>query len=156
MDTSDTIDDAGLPRRFTNAAAVAELARAVVPGGWEGLLVVGLGWSHELVGIALNDRHRALAGVKVHEMIDLAAELRAAALVAVVVRQNGAREPSTFERRAFAELVLRCARAHLPIRDGLILRGPSWWSLSEPPVPNGRRPGAGTRPRKSRPTWSDL
>ena len=97
----------------------------------EGMVVVGLDHEQRLCGVGLNPRHRALTWVKVWELADLAAELRASALVIGLFPSGRVRAPSEHEIDAFVDLHERAARAHVVLLDCLVVRGHRWWSLRE-------------------------
>jgi DNA repair protein RadC len=97
----------------------------------EGLLVLGLDPDRSLTGIAVNPRHRALAAVKVWELVDLAAELNASSLVLARFPKGRPRVPSVYEAHAFADLAERAARAHVVVLDCIVMRAQQWWSLAE-------------------------
>jgi DNA repair protein RadC len=112
--------------------------RCIQRGEVDGLLVLGLDCERAVTGIALNPTHRALATVKVWELVDLAAELDACSLVLARFPRGGKRAPSVYEAHAFVDLAERAARAHVLLLDCIVMRAQQWWSLAE------RARGAGT------------
>jgi DNA repair protein RadC len=121
--------------------AVQVLRRCTDGVAVDGLVVLGLDRHRRMTGIALNPRPRALASVKVWELVDLAAELEASSLVLARFPTGKPRVPSAREAEAFVALAGRAARARVDLLDCLVVRGHQWWSLAEraldlPVVPN--------------------
>jgi hypothetical protein len=111
--------------------AVALLRELVPDEPVAGMLVVGLDCDQRLCGVGLNPRHRALSWVKVWELVDLAAELDASALVLGLFPGGSSRAPSPHELAAFVDLSDRARRARVLLRDCIVVRGEKWWSLRE-------------------------
>ena len=111
--------------------AVALLRELVGDEPVEGLVVVGLDHEQHLCGVGLNERHRGLSWVKVWELVDLAAELEACALVIGLFPTGRSRAPSDYEVRAFVDLAERVGRAQVLLLDCIVVRGHQWWSLRQ-------------------------
>jgi DNA repair protein RadC len=111
--------------------AIALLRELVGREPVEGMVVVGLDHEQRLCGVGINRRHRALTWVKAWELVDLAAEFGACALVVGLFPSGRSRAPSEHEIGAFVDLYERAVRAHVLVLDCLVVRGHRWWSLRE-------------------------
>jgi hypothetical protein len=119
-----------LQAQVKGADDAAALLRALVPDQpVKGMLVIGLDHEQRLCGVAVNPRHRCLSWTKVWELVDLAAELDACALVIGLFPAGGTREPTMHEVAAFVDLHERALRAQVLLLDCIVLRGGEWASL---------------------------
>jgi DNA repair protein RadC len=113
-------------------ADVVRFVRSAL-GPWYGaraaVIVIGLDAANRVTGLAENRQRWTPRSLKVREMLDLAAELRARALLLVQLVPELRRDPSAAEAYAFRTLATRCASEGVPLLDCVVVSGERWWSL---------------------------
>jgi DNA repair protein RadC len=94
------------------------------------VVVLGLDSAGIVVGLAENRQRWTPKSLKVREMVDLAAELRARRLILVQLVPGLRRRPTAAEAHSFRGLANRCASEGLRLLDCVVVSGDRWWSLA--------------------------
>jgi DNA repair protein RadC len=112
---------------------VVRLAAAVL-GPWyasrAAVVVVGLDTAHRVAGVVENRRRWSLRTFTSRELVALAQELRAHALLLVQFVPNKRGEPSMADAHDFRTLASRCAADHTLLLDCIVVSNDRRWSLA--------------------------
>lgn len=123
-----------LNARLLTPIDVVRFVRAAL-GPWyrsrAAVVVLGLDSAGTVVGLAENRERWTPKSLKVREMVDLAAELRARRLILVQLVPGLRREPALAEAQSFRGLAARCASEGVRLLDCVVVSGDRWWSLGQ-------------------------
>jgi DNA repair protein RadC len=112
---------------------IVQLATAVLGGSCRSraaVVVIGLDATNRVAGVVENRRRWSLRAFGARELVALARELRAHALVLVQFVPNKRGEPSMADAHDFRSLASRCAADRTLLLDCIVVSGEHRWSLA--------------------------
>ena len=124
--------ETGLTAPVRGPADVVRFIRAALGpryGSRAAVVVIGLDGANRVTGLAENRQRWSPRSLTVQEMVDLAAELAARAVVLVQLVPEKRDEPSMGDAQSFRSLAVRCAPEGVQVLDCVVVSGDRWWSL---------------------------